>query len=107
MVKYVDGWFAFAKNLRLGIDRMQDIILVTGCHRAKSWDNVVFSEGSKDAETSSEIQVLGASDVNFTQWLVRGDVELKLGPNGEVRGCRFQSWILQSLRLDIALTEPT
>jgi hypothetical protein len=94
MVKYIDGWFAFAKNLGLGIDRMQDITLVTGCHRAKSWVNVAFSEGSRDAEASFVIRVSGASGVNVDQRLVRGDVVPKLGPNGEVRGCRFQSWIL-------------
>jgi hypothetical protein len=94
MVKYIDGWFAFAKNLGLGIDRMQDITLVTGCHRAKSWINVAFSEGSRDAEASFVIRVSGSLGVNVEQRLVRGDVVSKLGPNGEVRGCRLQSWIL-------------
>ena len=42
MVKHIDRWFSFAKNLHPEIERMDDIILVTGCHRTKSWANIVF-----------------------------------------------------------------
>lgn len=44
-VRHINLWFAFAENLGLGINRMQDIILVTGRHCARSWVNIAFSEG--------------------------------------------------------------
>jgi hypothetical protein len=90
MVKHIDIWFAFAENLGLGVNRMQDIILVTGCHCAKSWVNVAFSEGQRDAEVSFGAQPSGVSGVNIERRSVRGDVVLKLGPSGEVRLCHFQ-----------------
>jgi hypothetical protein len=83
MIKYIDHWFAFAENLGFGINRMQDMVLVTGCHRAKSWVNVAFSEGSRDTEVS--LGVSGASNVRVEQRRAHGDVVLKIGPNGEVR----------------------
>ena len=44
MVKHIDCWFSFAKRLHPEIERMEDIILVTGCHRTKSWANVAFTD---------------------------------------------------------------
>ena len=85
MIKYIDDWFAFAGNLGFGINRMQDIILVTGCHRAKSWVNMAFYGGSGDAEVSFGVQLSGASNVKIEQRRAHGDVALKSGPNGEVR----------------------
>jgi len=31
MLKHIDRWFAFARRLGLGIEQMEEIILVTGC----------------------------------------------------------------------------
>ena len=85
IVKNIDYWFSFAENLGLGINRMQDIILVTGRHRAKSWVNAAFSEGQGSSEISFGIRVSGASSVNIEQRQVRGGARLNVGPNGEVR----------------------
>lgn len=85
IVKNIDDWFAFAENLDLGINRMQDLILVTGRHCAKSWVNAAFSEGLRDAEVSFGVGMSGVSGVNIEQRRARGDVVVKLGPNGEVR----------------------
>src|SRR6266851_4725964 len=40
IVKNIDVWFAFARRLGFGITRMEDIVLVTGCHLARSWANI-------------------------------------------------------------------
>jgi hypothetical protein len=90
ILRHIDLWFAFAENLGLGINRMQDIILVTGYHCARSWINVAFSEGQGDAELSFEARPSGVSSVNIERRLVRGDVVLKPGPSGEVRLCHYQ-----------------
>ena len=44
MVKHIDCWFSFAKGLYPEIERMEDIILVTGRHLTKLWANIAFDE---------------------------------------------------------------
>jgi hypothetical protein len=61
---------------------MEDIILVTGCHRAKSWINVAFTQGHQNAGVSFN-QASSDSRVYLEQKYMRGG-ELKLGPVGEV-----------------------
>ncbi|KAH9035128.1 hypothetical protein EDB83DRAFT_2415936 [Lactarius deliciosus] len=60
ITKHIDCWFAWARHLGLGIDRMEDIILVTGTHRTRSWTNVAFPGGPEDGQVS-----LGA---NVARW---------------------------------------
>ncbi|KAI9450590.1 hypothetical protein F5148DRAFT_585705 [Russula earlei] len=83
MVKHIDLWVAFAETLGLGVNRMQDIILVTGRHCAKSWINVAFSDSHRDAEVSFGVRLSGSSGVTVERRAVRGDATLKLGPSGE------------------------
>jgi len=71
---------------------MDDIILVTGCHRTRSWANVAFLADHKDAQLEPEVS-FGVNvtkrngseviDWRFSPNLSRG-AELKLGPDGEV-----------------------
>lgn len=67
IVRHIDRWFAFAQQLGLGIDQMEDIILVTGRDRTRSCTNVAFTEsqGQGDARVSFGVQV---SDQNDIQW---------------------------------------
>jgi hypothetical protein len=82
MVKHIDTWYAFVRAIGLGINRMEDIILVTGHHRAKSWINVAFTQGGRNAGVSF-IQTSSDSHVYLEQKYVRGG-QLKLGPTGKV-----------------------
>jgi hypothetical protein len=52
MIKHIDRWFAWARQLELGVDRMEDVILVTGMHRTRSWTNVAFPGGEEGAQAS-------------------------------------------------------
>ena len=64
MVKHIDAWFAFARNLGL-VDQMEEIILVTGCDVTKSWTNVAFL-GEADAQVSFGVKVEGPNtSINF------------------------------------------
>ncbi|KAI0245789.1 hypothetical protein BJV78DRAFT_248715 [Lactifluus subvellereus] len=67
IIRHVDRWFAFTQQLGLGIDQMEDIILVTGRDRTRSCTNVAFTEsqGQDDARVSFGVQV---SDQNGIQW---------------------------------------
>ncbi|KAH8991260.1 hypothetical protein EDB92DRAFT_1778594, partial [Lactarius akahatsu] len=42
IIRHIDRWLEWARQLGLGIGRMEDIILVTGTHRTRSWTNVAF-----------------------------------------------------------------
>ena len=83
MIKHIDTWFAFARDLGLGVNRMEDVILVTGRHLTKSWVNVAFTQRRPDAGVSFDVQVSNRSHVSLKQECVRGG-DLKLGPTGSV-----------------------
>ena len=87
MVKHIGSWFAFVRNLGLGIEEMSEIILVTGCDRTRSWTNVAFLGGQPDAQVSFGVKV-GGPDTNINYQLlpehVRGAV-ISQGPEGTVR----------------------
>lgn len=88
IIKRIDCWFAFARRLGLGIEQMEDIILVTGFDRTKSWFNVAFSGGQVDGRVSFGVNAVDSanSSINFqfSPEHVRGAV-LNQGPEGRVR----------------------
>ena len=90
MVKHIDCWFAFARELGLGIDQMEEIILVTGCDRTRSWSNVAFFENEHNARATFAAKVLYGPAISI-EWQssaenVQGAV-LHRGPDGTVRWC--------------------
>ena len=95
MVKHIDRWFSFAKGLHPGVERMEDIILVTGCHRTRSWTNIAFieSQGLVRRDTmkvSLGVQVSGGPPSQVSvDWKVPHElgqgVVSNMGPSGEVR----------------------
>ena len=86
LVKNIDGCMRVAEDLGVGVNRMEDIILVTGRHLARSWVNVIFSESQKGAQLSFVSQASGNSRVHLEERSATGG-DLKLGPSGEV--CLF------------------
>jgi hypothetical protein len=89
LIKHIDVWFAFARSLGLGISRMEDIILVTGRHLARSSANVAFSESQVEEQVSFGA-ITDISGVNV-MWQFSGKdiggVEFNPGPDGQV--CLF------------------
>ncbi len=85
MIRHIDHWFSWAQQLGVGIDRMEDIVLVTGFHRTRSWTNVAFLEEKTAARVSFEAHVHAGTNVN---WLVSPDrivgAVLNHGPIGRV-----------------------
>ena len=47
---HVDSWFSFAQRRKLGVERMEDLILVTGCTFVTSWGVAAFVDSSQYAE---------------------------------------------------------
>ena len=86
MLENIDACFKVAEHLGYGVERMDDIVLVTGCHLAKSWVSAIFSESSGGSEVSFGVRVSRISSVRFDERNVTGR-GLKLGPSGEVGLC--------------------
>lgn len=85
IITHINSWFAFTQTLRLGIE-MEDIVLVTGRHRTRSWSNIAFSEVQTDAQFSFGVEVAGAlgASINWraSNLRIQGAV-LSQGPSGE------------------------
>jgi hypothetical protein len=89
MLKHIDRWFAFARGLGLGIEQMEELVLVTGYDRTKSWMNVAFLGNQVDARVSFRVDVDDRdASINFrhSPQHVQGAV-LNKGPKGKVRWC--------------------
>jgi hypothetical protein len=87
IIKNINLWFAFARNLGVGVTRMEEIILVTGRHLARSWTNVAFLEGQSGEQVSfGVITDTSAVDVEWqhSREDIRG-VAFNCGPSGQVR----------------------
>ena len=88
MVKHIDHWFAFARGLGLGIEKMEEIILVTGCDHTRSWANIAFLGDEHEAQVTFGVKVVHDPAISI-EWHglpehVQGAV-LHLGPHGMVR----------------------
>jgi len=71
---HVDSWFTWAQKNRLGVKRMEDLILVSGCTLAMSWAAAAFVDNALEAEISLERRTLGNVGASFTWGNVRGRV---------------------------------
>jgi hypothetical protein len=89
IVEHIDHCLAFAQGLGLGIERMEELILVTGCDRTRSWTNIAFSGDQHDGQASFAVKVVHGPPVFNLSWqsfpeTVRGGV-VHQGPGGTVR----------------------
>ena len=90
MIEHIDRSFSFARRLGLGIEQIEQIILVTGCDRATSWTNVAFLGNHDDARVSIGVRIFDPDGPNtsinfqFPPGNVQGAV-LNHGPQGTVR----------------------
>jgi hypothetical protein len=87
IVKHIDSWIAFARKLGRGVEEMEEIILVTGCDRARSWTNVAFSGNPVDSQVSFGVKVEGDDtriSFQFSPEKTQGAV-MRHGPEGTVR----------------------
>jgi hypothetical protein len=89
IVKHIDAWFAFARGLGFGIEQMEEIVLVTGRDRTKSWTNAAFLGWRQaDAQVSFGVRVVEGSGDSI-EWQVSpgqiGGAVLAQGPSGRVR----------------------
>ena len=110
MVRHIDNWFSYAKGLHPGIERMDDIILVTGRHRTRSWTNIAFMESQGPVrrgpmQVSLGVHVSGSpSDRVGVDWKFPREpgqgVVLNMGPSGEVSGGILPLWVDDDICMD-------
>ena len=83
IIKNIHDCMRFADERGFGVDRMEDIILVTGRHLARSWVRAVFSDSRGGAQVTFVARVSGDSNVHLEKRNVSG-AQLELGPSGQV-----------------------
>ncbi|KAF8260476.1 hypothetical protein EI94DRAFT_1748313 [Lactarius quietus] len=64
---HCESWFTFAQRNRLDVQRMEDIILVSGCTLVTAWAAAAFVDNNVDSEITLGSQQLGDSGATF-QW---------------------------------------
>jgi hypothetical protein len=100
ITSHIDSWFAFTRRRGLGIEKMEDIILVTGRHRTRSWTNIAFHESQANAQVSFSVQVTEAGTASGVNWQVeRRNIHgamLSQGPSGVVCGAEFSRTYTES-----------
>jgi hypothetical protein len=70
----VVSWFTWAQNNYLGVDRMEDLILVSGCTLVTAWAAAVFIGHTMSAEISLASRTLSNGGASFVWSNVRGPI---------------------------------
>ena len=71
---HVNSWFTWAQKNRLGVKRVEDLILVSGCTLVTSWAAAAFVDDTMDAEISLESRTLNNGGASFDWSNIRGRV---------------------------------
>ena len=70
----VVSWFTWAQKNQLDIERMEDLILVTGCTLVTTWAAAVFTDRVMSAEISLASRTLSNGGASFIWSNVRGPI---------------------------------
>ena len=71
---HVANWFNWAERNKLGVERMEELILVTGCTLVTSWASAVFVDNNIEAEISLASRTLNNNGASFVWRNIRGSV---------------------------------
>ncbi|KAI0270894.1 hypothetical protein BGY98DRAFT_1100565 [Russula aff. rugulosa BPL654] len=69
---YADSWFTWARKNRLAVERVEDLILVSGCTLVTSWAAAAFVDNTIEAEISLTSRTLSNVRTSFVWGNVRG-----------------------------------
>ena len=70
----VDSWLTWAQENRLGVKRVKDLILVSGCTLVTSWAAAAFVDDDIDAKISLAIRTFNNGGASFVWPNIRGRV---------------------------------
>jgi hypothetical protein len=71
----VDNWFKWSRNVDLPVDRMDDLILVTGCTLVTSYASAVLDDYIANAQISLVHRPLNNGGASFIWSNIRGTIE--------------------------------
>jgi hypothetical protein len=69
---HVDNWFTWAQKNGLRVERVEDLILVSGCTLVTSWAATAFVDNTLDAEISLASRALNNGGASFVWSNIRG-----------------------------------
>jgi hypothetical protein len=72
---HVVSWFTWAQKNQQGIERMEDLILVSGCTLVSSWAAAAFVYNTMEAKISLARRTLSNGGESFVWGNIRGSVE--------------------------------
>jgi hypothetical protein len=73
---HVVSWFNWTQDNELGVERIEELILVSGCTLATSWAVAAFVDSTMEAEISLASRTLANNGgASFTWSNVRGPVQ--------------------------------
>lgn len=70
----IDVWFGIARRENLDVDRMEDIILVTGCSMVTAWGVAAFMDNLSEPEVWLKAQTAATGTPTFDWRVVRSGV---------------------------------
>ena len=93
----VDDWFRWSKKMKLPVEHMEDLILVTGCTLVTSWAAAVFnghmSVDSYDMKISLKARRFDGGGAQFFWRNIRGNVDYH---NSRFDPVRFPDYVFSS-----------
>ena len=72
---HIVNWFTWAQNNKLGVERMEELILVTGCTWVTSWAVAVFVDNNIEVEITLASKPVSDGGAMFVWSNIRGRVE--------------------------------
>ena len=79
-------WFNWAQKNKLGVERMEDLILVSSCTLVTSWAAAAFVDYNMEAEISLASRSHNNDGATSFVWnKIRGPVEHRNSLSGQVR----------------------
>jgi hypothetical protein len=85
---HVDSWLVFARRNGFDVERMEDLILVTGCTLVTSWGVAAFIDKTADAEISLRTKDRGSGRATFDWHVNRPTVIYRNSYHDAVRSLR-------------------
>jgi len=62
---HVDRWFTWAQRIQLGVEQIENLILVSGCTLVTSWAAAVCVDNASEAEISLETRTFSDVGASF------------------------------------------
>ncbi len=89
---HVVSWFTWAQKNQQGVERMEDLILVSGCTLVSSWAAAAFVYNTMDAKLSLARRTLSNGGECFVWCNIKGAVEYHDSSISPVRSPDFVYW---------------